>query len=117
MTQTTNNCELCTADRFTHWYFEDDICWVADCEVCMVPMVVWKQHGTDPNAADRAHMKDALTTCANERFGDALWSFDDNMRQIPDHYHAHARDKDWFAERGVRPLSRYTTVGGPRVER
>lgn len=119
MKQTITNCELCAADRFTHWYFEDDICWIADCEVCMVPMVVWKHHGTEPDAADLAHMQAALTASANERFGDddAAWSYDDNMRQIPDHFHAHARDKGWFAERGTRRLSRYTTVGAPRVER
>ena len=35
-------CELCEAARYTHWYHEDDVCWVADCEVCETPMVVWK---------------------------------------------------------------------------
>ena len=42
------DCELCEAARITEWFFEDDTCWVADCEVCDVPMVVWKQHGREP---------------------------------------------------------------------
>ena len=41
-------CELCGAARMTTWYFEDDVCWVADCEICEVPMVVWREHGTSP---------------------------------------------------------------------
>ena len=24
------------------------MCWVADCEICAVPMVVWRHHGTEP---------------------------------------------------------------------
>ena len=41
-------CELCEAARMTPWHHEDDVCWVADCEVCDVPMVVWKQHSPTP---------------------------------------------------------------------
>ena len=44
-------CELCEAARITAWHHEDDVCWVADCEICMVPMVVWKQHGPEPPQA------------------------------------------------------------------
>ena len=53
-------CELCEAARITEWFHEDDICWVADCEVCDVPMVVWKQHGDEPPDADVEHMLAAL---------------------------------------------------------
>ena len=35
-------CELCEAGHLTTWYHEDEICWIADCEMCAVPMVVWK---------------------------------------------------------------------------
>ena len=34
------SCELCRAARITPWYHEDEICWVAECEICAVPMVV-----------------------------------------------------------------------------
>lgn len=111
------DCDLCKADRFTHWYFEDDTCWIADCEVCSVPMVVWKPHGTDPSDTERDHMLLVLADAAQTRFTDESFTLDTNMRQIPEHWHAHARDERWFAERGARPLSRYTVVGGDRVER
>ena len=109
-------CELCAADRFTHWYFEDEICWVADCEACSVPMVVWKHHGTDPDDAAIEHMHTRLAEAAVLRFGNDLWQIDGQMRQVPSHFHAHARDRDWLQQRMQRPLSRYTSVGGPRVE-
>jgi len=89
-------CELCEAARLTHWYHEDEICWVADCEVCDTPMVVWKLHGTDPSEEHVEHMLARLGEAATLRFGEGGWSFDRVMRQIPDHFHAHGRDPDWF---------------------
>ena len=41
-------CDLCEAARITEWFHEDDVCWIAECEICAVPMVVWRGHGTDP---------------------------------------------------------------------
>jgi len=112
------SCELCEAARFTHWYAEDDVCWVADCEACLVPMVVWKPHGTEPSAKTVAHMHEVLRTAAAERFGpDIEVVIDTNMRQIPTHWHAHARDPRWHQDRSQRRLSRFTTVGGQRQER
>ena len=109
-------CELCAADRFTHWYYEDEICWVADCEACSVPMVVWRQHGVSPSAAERDHMMAQLAAAATARFGHDNWHIDGHMRQVPEHFHAHARDEGWLAKRMQRPLSRFTSVGGARVE-
>jgi hypothetical protein len=82
---------LCEAARLTPWHHEDDICWVADCEVCDVPMVVWRHHGTEPPEADRRHMLDQLETTARRRLGAERYVLDPVMRQIPDHFHAHAR--------------------------
>ncbi len=107
------NCELCQADRFTHWYHEDEICWVADCEACGVPMVVWRHHGVEPPAADVEHALAELDKVGRARFGDEF-SIDRVMRQIPEHFHAHARDADWWSKRMTRPLSRYSGVGGTR---
>ena len=83
----------------TTWYVDDDICWVADCEICDVPMVVWRRHGTEPPESDRDHMVARLTEVADERFGADGWSLDAVMRQIPDHFHAHARDPHWWSRR------------------
>lgn len=96
-------CELCEARRVTAWYAEDDVCWVADCEVCQVPMVVWRQHGADPPADALVHMESVLRDVADRRFGEGGWTLDSVMRQIPDHFHAHARDPGWWQRMmGVR---------------
>jgi hypothetical protein len=83
------SCDLCRAERITPWYHEDEVCWIAECLICSVPMVVWRRHGTDPPAADREHMHERLAAVARAEFGQ-FW-IDDVMRNIPDHWHAHAR--------------------------
>ncbi|MCC6767330.1 MAG: hypothetical protein IT293_21995 [Deltaproteobacteria bacterium] len=95
-------CDLCEAARLTRWYFEDDVCWVADCEICAVPMVVWRRHGIDPPPDELAHMAAALGRAAAGLF--ATWVIDGHRRNIPDHWHAHARPSGraalaWWARR------------------
>jgi hypothetical protein len=62
-------------------------------------------------------MLEVLATVAGERFGPGDFEIDRTMRQVPTHFHAHARDPRWWAERMSRPMSRYTGVGGERVTR
>ena len=88
-------CDLCEAARLTPWYHEDDVCWIAECEICAVPMVVWRSHGTDPPETERNHMIDALAAVVREHF-DYEHYVDDHMRNIPDHWHAHARPVGGF---------------------
>jgi predicted phosphoribosyltransferase len=95
----SEHCELCEGARLTTWYHEDEVCWVADCEICAVPMVVWRRHGTDPTDEERRHMSDALAGVADRVLGARNWSFDGVMRQIPDHFHVHARDRLWWQRR------------------
>jgi hypothetical protein len=83
----------------TPWYYEDQVCWVADCEVCDVPMVVWRRHGATPPDDEVAHMVAALRRVAEVRFAGFDFSVDRVMRQIPGHFHAHARDRDWWSRR------------------
>jgi hypothetical protein len=85
---------LCQAARITRWYYEDEVCWVADCEMCEVPMVVWRGHGAIPPPADVAHMHARLQEVAATYFG-AIY-VDDHLRSIPDHYHAHGRPVGGF---------------------
>lgn len=108
------DCELCRADRFTHWYAVTDDGWVADCEVCSVPMVVWWGHGPEVDDDVRERLLAALGAAADERFGEGNWRFDTTMRQVPEHFHAHARDSGWFEKRFSRAMSRYTGVGSER---
>jgi len=87
-------CELCEAARITPWFHEDDRCWVAECEACAVPMVVWRHHGTDPADEDQAHMIDRLHEVATRQLGEH-W-LDPDRRSIPDHWHVHARPRGGF---------------------
>jgi hypothetical protein len=36
-------------------------------------------------------MRVRLVVVADREIGEGQWTFDDHMRNIPDHYHAHAR--------------------------
>ena len=91
MNEKQAGCELCEAARFTPWHHEDEVCWIADCEACDVPMVVWNWHGAAPPDDAVDHMLTALERVATGLFGEGEFNLDRNMRQIPDHFHAHAR--------------------------
>ena len=87
----SEGCELCEAAVVTKRYYEDETCWIADCEICLVPMVVWRIHDATPSPEVKRQLHDALAFVADEEFAATTWSIDDHMRNIPDHYHAHAR--------------------------
>jgi hypothetical protein len=97
-------CLLCQAERITPWYHEDDICWVADCELCATPMVVWRFHGTEPPEEHLAHMRERLAQVATRELGD--FYVDGVMRNILDHFHAHARPAGGFFGHGRRGRAR-----------
>lgn len=88
--QSSPSCELCEAARITPWYYEDDECWIAECEGCFVPMVVWKTHDPHPDEDTKDRLKARLTAVASEVMDTHFW-IDDVLRTIPEHYHAHAR--------------------------
>jgi hypothetical protein len=94
-------CELCEAAHTTEWFHEDDVCWVAECESCSVPMVVWKQHDPDPPEEIRVELLSRLAAVVAQHFEMECW-IDDNMRSIPLHYHAHARPRGGFFGHGLR---------------
>jgi len=89
----SSGCQLCQGLTITTRYFEDERCWIADCVVCRVPMVVWRQHDPRPPDDVRRELRERLTTVADEFFEGRQWYYDDHMRRIPDHYHAHARGR------------------------
>jgi len=85
----------------TDWYYEDDDCWIAECDACWVPMVVWKRHDPNPPEAVRVVLLARLNSIATEQLGFECW-MDENMRTIPTHYHAHARPRGGFNGYGLR---------------
>ena len=93
---TDPDCPLCEAAQITDWHYEDDEVWICDCEICATPMVVWWPHGM-PDAGTEARLLDRLRGVAAQVYGgeDAFY-IDDFRRNIPDHWHAHARPKGGF---------------------
>ena len=94
-------CELCGAAQVTEWFYEDDDCWVAECEACFVPMVVWKRHDPNPSEEVRAVLHARLSEVVVQHYSFEFW-LDENMRTIPTHYHAHARPRGGFSGYGMR---------------
>jgi hypothetical protein len=95
------HCDLCEEARITPWFFEDDLCWIAECEICAVPMVVWRSHDANPSDDVKAALHERLAAVVVEHFEFEHY-VDDNMRNIPDHYHAHARPKGGFFGHGLK---------------
>src|SRR4029078_10833133 len=96
-----DNCDLCEAARITEWFHEDDVCWIAECEICATPMVVWRVHHTEPHPVALEHMHARLAEVVGTHFEFEHY-VDDNMRNIPDHYHAHARPNGGFFGHGLK---------------
>lgn len=90
-------CELCALTRTTTWYEEHDEPFrfvILDCDSCDVPMAVLGVHRAAITGAERAVIQAALARVADAKYPRG-WYFDDHMRQIPEHYHVHARPKWW----------------------
>ena len=86
-------CELCQLSRTTTWYLEREQPFrfvILNCDSCDVPMAVLGDHRCEPTESERATMCQALAHIADEKYANG-WFFDDHMRQIPEHYHVHAR--------------------------
>ena len=86
-------CELCELARTTQWYAEFDEPFrfvIIDCDSCDVPMAVLGAHRKAPTAAEREVIERELGKIADAKYPRG-WFFDDNMRQIPEHYHLHSR--------------------------
>jgi hypothetical protein len=95
------SCELCEAARLTEWFYEDEECWIAECDACAVPMVVWREHDASPPADVKATLHARLDAVVAQHF-DYEHYVDDNLRSIPGHYHAHARPRGGFFGFGLR---------------
>ena len=98
----TTVCELCEAATFTERFHDGDLCWIAECESCSVPMVVWRVHRPDPPEEIRRELHSRLREIVAAHFVDEIW-IDEQMRTIPSHYHAHARRRHGFPN---QPLQR-----------
>ena len=57
-------------------------------------MVVLKRHDANPTSEERSHMLRILDEAALWYFISEDYYIDERQRQLPDHYHAHARRKE-----------------------
>ena len=64
-------------------------------------MVVWRSHDPDPPVEVKAELHARLADVVKTHFEFDHY-VDDNMRNIPDHYHAHARPRGGFFGHGLR---------------
>ncbi|MFM8649067.1 MAG: hypothetical protein ACKODY_04770 [Actinomycetota bacterium] len=71
-------------------------------------MVVWKIHDPHPSDEVKERLHATLRRVVDELFVDEIY-IDDNMRNIPDHYHAHARGRGKW---GSQPLERRSARSG-----
>lgn len=97
-------CELCALQRTTTWYetHEEPFRFtILDCDSCDVPMAVLGIHRARPTDAERTHLQQALARIADAKYPHG-WFFDDHMRQIPDHYHLHARPYPAWLPKSLR---------------
>ena len=97
----SDDCDLCEAARITEWFHEDEVCWIAECEICAVPMVVWRNHDNAPSPDVKAVLHERLAAVVATHFEFEHY-VDDNMRNIPDHYHAHGRPVGGFFGHGMK---------------
>jgi len=63
---------------------------ILDCDSCDVPMAVLGVHRARPTEPESEVLRRELAAVADRLYPHG-WFFDDHMRQIPDHYHLHAR--------------------------
>jgi hypothetical protein len=89
-----SSCQLCDAERITTRHHEDAECWVADCLVCMTPMIVWRTHGLPEPDLETALLA-RLSSVAAQVYPEGFF-IDGERRRIPDHWHAHARPQGGF---------------------
>ena len=67
-----------------------------DCDSCLVPMVVWKEHTMYVPEPDEQMMKAFLIEVANQFYEGKNYFIDKNQRAVLDHLHWHARsEQDW----------------------
>ena len=77
-------CDLCKAEKLTNWYEDNAVFWCADCKICLLPMIVFREH-EEPTPEQYIYM----IQWAKERFPELY--IDMRRKRIKDHFHFHMR--------------------------
>jgi hypothetical protein len=65
-----------------------------DCDSCLVPMVVWREHTMDVPDPDKQMMEVFLIEVSNQFYEGKSYFIDKKQRAVLDHMHWHARLKE-----------------------
>lgn len=84
-------CELCRAEIITPRFFDSERFWIALCISCNEPLAVAVEHVSVIDGGTYLQMAGELEEVARQFFTGRRFFIDNVMRQIPDHYHMHAR--------------------------
>ncbi|MCK4358985.1 MAG: hypothetical protein KAW92_09625 [Candidatus Cloacimonetes bacterium] len=96
MKKKKKECELCKAEKLTHWYYEDDLIWIADCKTCKCPMTVLRKHHKTFTNEEKFYIIDKIM----ELFGRTAYKYIDwNMKTIKNHAHCHLRGKKYHCSK------------------
>ena len=77
-------CDLCTLEKRTKWYYDDDEFVIIDCKTCNIPMMVTKQHIMEPSPI----LLESMIKTAKNLFGEDI-TFRKKQRKIKSHWHWH----------------------------
>jgi len=86
-------CALCVLKNRTHIYEENNKFIILDCDTCLVPMVVWKEHTMTISEEDNEIIEKFLKLVANRKYGEDNYIITKDQRDVLDHIHWHARPK------------------------
>ena len=87
------SCSLCILENKINIYEDNDKFIIIDCDTCLVPMSVWKEHTMTITEEDNEIMEKFLKLVANRKYGEDNYIITKDQRQIPDHLHWHSRPK------------------------
>ena len=85
------DCDLCLLQRKRNVYIDNKYFIIMDCDSCLVPMVVWKEHTMDVPEPDEQMMKAFLIEVSNQFYEGKSYFIDKKQREVLDHIHWHAR--------------------------
>ena len=84
-------CDLCKLERLTNVYMDGSKFIILDCDSCLVPMAVWKEHTMEIDKYYSELMERMLHKVAKKFYGNEYaYRIDKVQRKIPNHLHWHA---------------------------
>ena len=96
-------CQLCEAEKKTHWYHEDNTCWIADCTQTGNPIIVLRQHTMRITSGDLIAMIAAAHHALEDIDYGITLLFNDLRNES--HFHIHVlRHKKCWTSRPQDPI-------------